>query len=48
MRTRLLNLRIPRRGNDTRSAEILIAEGRIAAIEPAGGEPAGDRQRNRR
>ncbi len=32
MRTRFVNLRIPDRGNDTRSAELLVADGKIVEI----------------
>ena len=39
MRSRFVNLRIPARENDTRSAEIVVEDGRFAAIEDAGQAP---------
>jgi len=40
MRTRFVNLRIPAGGNDTCSAEIVVADGRFDEILPAGSETA--------
>lgn len=40
MRTRFVNLRIPAGGDETREAEIVVSEGRIEEILPAGNETA--------
>ncbi len=40
MRTRFVNLRIPAGGNETRAAEIIVADGRFEEILPAGTETA--------
>ena len=43
MRRRFSNLRIPEEANRTRWAEIVVEDGRISAVEPAGAGPDGRR-----